>query len=107
MARPAKVISRKTTDSELQSDYKWGFVTDIEEDIAPKGLNEDIVRLISRKKDEPEWMTEWRLSAYRHWLTLEDEEPTWAKVHFPKIDYQDAYYYAAPEAEGRRSEVPR
>ncbi|MEK7247177.1 MAG: Fe-S cluster assembly protein SufB [Chloroflexota bacterium] len=96
-SKEPKVISRT---SDVDSDYKWGFVTDIEEDIAPKGLNEDIVRLISTKKGEPEWMTEWRLRSYRHWLTLSDEEPTWAKVHFPKIDYQDAYYYAAPKQKG-------
>jgi len=96
MTREAKVISRRTTDSELQSEYKWGFVTDIEEDRAPKGLNEDIVRLISSKKNEPEWMTEWRLKAYRYWSKLGYEEPKWAKVHYPKIDYQDIYYYAAP-----------
>jgi Fe-S cluster assembly protein SufB len=96
-SKEPKVISRT---SDVDSDYKWGFVTDIETDFAPKGLNEDIVRLISRKKEEPEWMTEWRLKAYRHWLTLHEEEPTWAKVDFPKIDYQDAYYYAAPKAKG-------
>ena len=77
--------------------YKYGFVTDIESDRAPKGLSEDIVRFISAKKDEPEWMLEWRLKAYRYWLTLAHEEPTWAKLHYPKIDYQDAYYYAAPK----------
>jgi len=79
--------------------YKYGFVTDIESDKAPKGLNEDIIRFISAKKDEPEWMLEWRLKAYRHWLTLADEEPTWAKLHFPKIDYQASYYYSAPKRE--------
>jgi Fe-S cluster assembly protein SufB len=77
--------------------YKYGFVTDIESDRAPKGLSEDIVRFISAKKSEPAWMLDWRLKAYRHWLTLSDEEPAWAKLHFPKIDYQDAYYYAAPK----------
>jgi Fe-S cluster assembly protein SufB len=77
--------------------YKYGFVTDIESDRAPKGLSEDIVRFISTKKNEPAWMLDWRLKAYRHWLTLSDEEPAWAKLHFPKIDYQDAYYYAAPK----------
>ena len=92
--REPKVISRT---SEVESEYKWGFVTDIEEERAPKGLNEDIVRLISSKKDEPEWMTKWRLRAYKHWLTLHEEEPKWAKVSFPHIDYQDAYYYAAPK----------
>jgi Fe-S cluster assembly protein SufB len=93
-SKEPRTISR-TTD--VASDYKWGFVTDIDTDFAPKGLNEDIVRLISKKKDEPEWMTDWRLRSYRYWLTQSDEEPTWAKVHFPKIDYQDAYYYAAPK----------
>ena len=89
------VISRT---SEVESEYKWGFVTDIEMDMAPKGLNEDIVRLISRKKNEPEWMTESRLKAFRYWMTLEYKEPRWAKISFPPIDYQDAYYYAAPKS---------
>src|SRR5690348_2180849 len=93
-SKEPRTISR-TTD--VASEYKWGFVTDIEEDRAPKGLNEDIVRLISKKKEEPEWMTEWRLRSYRYWLTLDEEEPRWAKVTFPHIDYQDAYYYAAPK----------
>src|SRR5881628_534593 len=95
MAAP-KVISRTSTQEELASDYKWGFVTDIEADTAPKGLNEDVVRLISGKKNEPEWMTEWRLKAYRYWTKLGYEEPRWSKVRFPKIDYQDIYYYSAP-----------
>ncbi len=77
--------------------YKYGFVTAIESDKAPKGLSEDIVRFISAKKGEPEWMLEWRLKAYRYWLTLADQEPTWAKLSYPKIDYQDSYYYAAPK----------
>ena len=76
--------------------YKYGFVTDIEMDHAPKGLSEDIVRFISAKKGEPEWLLEWRLKAYRHWLTL--PEPEWAKVKHQPIDYQDAYYYAAPKS---------
>jgi Fe-S cluster assembly protein SufB len=76
--------------------YKYGFVTDIESDTAPKGLNEDIVRFISAKKDEPEWLLEWRLKAYRHWLTM--PEPQWSKVKFPPIDYQDSYYYSAPKS---------
>ncbi len=75
--------------------YKYGFFTDIESEKAPKGLNEDIVRFISAKKSEPEWMTEWRLEAYRHWLTK--LEPTWARVSYPKIDFDDLYYYAAPK----------
>ncbi|MDC7785568.1 Fe-S cluster assembly protein SufB [Rhodoplanes sp. TEM] len=76
--------------------YKYGFETDIETEKAPKGLSEDTVRFISAKKDEPAWMLEWRLEAYRRWLTM--EEPTWARVDYPKIDYQNAYYYAAPKA---------
>ena len=75
--------------------YKYGFETDIESDLAPKGLSEDIVRFISEKKGEPGWMLEWRLEAYRRWLTM--EEPTWAMVSYPKIDFQDLYYYAAPK----------
>jgi Fe-S cluster assembly protein SufB len=74
--------------------YKHGFVTDIAQDFAPKGLNADIVRFISAKKDEPEWMLAWRLEAFERWLQL--EQPEWAKVAFPPIDYQDSYYYAAP-----------
>jgi Fe-S cluster assembly protein SufB len=77
--------------------YKYGFVTDIEMESAPKGLSEDIVRFISAKKEEPEWMLEWRLEAYRHWLTM--KEPTWSKADYPPIDYQDAYYYAAPKSD--------
>ncbi|MCB1545614.1 MAG: Fe-S cluster assembly protein SufB, partial [Rhodoblastus sp.] len=76
--------------------YKYGFVTDIESEKAPKGLNEDIVRFISAKKNEPEWLTEWRLDAFRRWLTM--EEPTWARVDYPRIDYQDLYYYSAPKS---------
>ncbi|WP_273792537.1 Fe-S cluster assembly protein SufB [Brucella anthropi] len=75
--------------------YKYGFETMIEAERAPKGLNEDIIRFISAKKNEPEWMLEWRLKAYERWLTM--EEPTWARVDYPKIDFQDAYYYAAPK----------
>ena len=75
--------------------YKYGFVTDIEVEKAPKGLNEDIVRFISAKKGEPEWMTEWRLDAYRRWLTM--KQPEWANVEYPPIDYQELYYYAAPK----------
>ena len=75
--------------------YKYGFVTDVESDKAPKGLSEDIVRFISAKKNEPEWMLEWRLKAYRHWLTM--REPAWARVSYGPIDYQGIYYYAAPK----------
>jgi Fe-S cluster assembly protein SufB len=76
--------------------YKYGFITDIEMERAPRGLSEDTVRFISAKKGEPDWMLEWRLKAYRHWLTM--EEPNWAKLGYPPIDYQDAYYYAAPKS---------
>ncbi len=75
--------------------YKYGFVTDIESEKAPKGLSEDTVRFISAKKSEPEWMLAWRLEAYKRWLTM--REPTWARVDYPKIDYQNAYYYSAPK----------
>ena len=75
--------------------YKYGFVTDIESDKAPKGLSEDIVRFISAKKNEPEWMLAWRLDAYRRWLTM--REPGWARVTYGPIDYQDLYYYSAPK----------
>jgi Fe-S cluster assembly protein SufB len=76
--------------------YKYGFETTIESDRAPKGLSEDIVRFISAKKQEPEWMLEWRLEAYRRWLTM--EEPVWARVNYPKIDFNDIYYYSAPKS---------
>jgi Fe-S cluster assembly protein SufB len=75
--------------------YKYGFETLIESDKAPKGLSEDTVRFISAKKSEPAWMLAWRLEAYRRWLTM--REPTWARVEYPKIDYQDIYYYSAPK----------
>src|SRR6201993_4206186 len=82
--------------------YKYGFVTDIESDKAPKGLSEDTVRFISAKKDEPSWLTEWRLGAYRRWLIM--QEPRWARVKYPKIDYQGIYYYSAPKtASGPKS----
>ncbi|MDN5929345.1 MAG: Fe-S cluster assembly protein SufB, partial [Hyphomicrobiales bacterium] len=75
--------------------YKYGFETIIESDTAPKGLNEDTIRLISNKKNEPEWMLEWRLGAYRRWLTM--VEPNWARVNYPKIDFQGISYYSAPK----------
>ena len=77
------------------SEYKHGWVTDIEADSAPKGLNEDIIRFISAKKEEPEWMLEWRLKAYRQWLNM--VEPKWPNVHYPAINYQDIIYYSAPK----------
>jgi Fe-S cluster assembly protein SufB len=75
--------------------YKYGFVTDIESEKSPKGLSEDTVRFISAKKNEPEWMLAWRLEAFKRWLTM--REPSWARVNYPKIDYQNAYYYSAPK----------
>src|ERR671911_1071390 len=75
-------------------EYEHGWSTNIETESAPKGLNEDIVRFISAKKNEPEWLLQWRLKAYRMWLKM--EEPRWPAVKYPPIDYQDAYYYAAP-----------
>ena len=99
----SKVISRSTgVDS---SHYKWGFVIDIESDVAPKGLNEEIVRFISAKKGEPDWMLDWRLKSFRHWEKQNYEEPTWANVKHPPIDFQDIIYYAAPisKADGPKS----
>ncbi|MDP9126956.1 MAG: Fe-S cluster assembly protein SufB [Pseudomonadota bacterium] len=89
------VVTKQTARSLTDQSYKYGFVTDIESENAPKGLTEDTVRYISAKKNEPAWLLEWRLKAYRHWLTL--TEPDWAKIHHPRIDYQDAYYYASPK----------
>src|SRR3954466_113317 len=82
-----------------QQEYKWGFITDIEEERIPKGLSEDVIRLISTKKQEPEFMLEWRLKAYRHWAVLEkaEAEPKWANVHYPAIGYQNIVYYSAPK----------
>jgi len=88
-------VSTEVRDLASQ-EYQYGFVTDLETDLAPRGLNEDIIRLISTKKNEPEWMLDWRLKSYRHWLTL--EEPSWQKPHYAPIDYQDIIYYAAPKA---------
>src|SRR5690242_5394437 len=81
--------------------YKHGFVTDIEAEKAPKGLSEDIIRLISTKKGEPEWLLDFRLKAYRHWLTM--EEPRWPNVKYPKIDFQDIIYYSAPKPKKKKS----
>ncbi len=96
---------KETVDQVKQIDvdqYKYGFVTDIESEKAPLGLNEDVIRFISAKKHEPEWMLEWRLDAYRRWLTM--EEPTWAKLDYPKPKFNEIYYYSAPKvAEGPKS----
>ena len=86
---------QETIEQITNTEYKYGFTTDIETDVAPKGLNEDTVRLISSKKNEPEFMLEWRLKAYNYWLKL--KEPRWPNVKYPPIDYQDAIYYAAPK----------
>src|ERR1700761_6495095 len=83
--------------------YRYGFETLIESEKAPKGLSEDTVRYISAKKNEPDWMLEWRLEAYRRWLTM--TEPTWARVHYPKIDYQDIHYYSAPKPKKALSSI--
>jgi Fe-S cluster assembly protein SufB len=88
-----------TADAEIEQlanrEYKWGFVTDIEADTAPPGLNEEIVRFISHKKREPQWLLDWRLKAFRHWQTM--VEPKWPKVHYPPIDYQSSIYFSAPK----------
>ena len=89
--------------SALAEKYKYGFVTDIETESAPKGLNEDIIRFISAKKEEPEWLLEWRLKAYRYWLDM--PSPDWAKLNIPPIDYQGAYYYSAPKSAESRPET--
>ncbi len=94
LALPRNAEAQAAVDD--MGSYKWGFATDIEQDFAPKGLSEDTVRFISAKKGEPEWMLEWRLKAFRLWLTM--PTPDWAKLSIPPIDYQDAYYYAAPRA---------
>jgi Fe-S cluster assembly protein SufB len=88
----------ETIESLVKQDYKYGFYTDVETDSAPPGLSEDTIRLISRRKKEPEWLTDWRLKAFRHWQTM--QEPTWPKVHHEKINYQDIVYYSAPKKKG-------
>src|SRR3954451_6364301 len=92
----------ETAEDLAQREYKYGFVTDIESDTIPAGLNEDIIRLISAKKNEPEFMLHWRLKAYRHWAKLEkaQAEPKWANVHYPAIDYEAVSYYSAPKNKG-------
>ena len=94
-------MSEDILDQLTQSDYKYGFTTDIETDIIPIGLSEEVVRLISAKKNEPEWMLEFRLKAYRHWLTM--EMPQWAHLNIPKIDFQSIAYYAAPRKNAPQS----
>src|SRR5438477_10184135 len=100
--RGAKSISMSTATETIEGlvkqEYKYGFVTDVEADAAPPGLNEDIIRLISRKKNEPEFMLEWRLKAYGHWLNM--KEPHWQKAHYPPIDCQNAIYCSEPIKRG-------
>jgi Fe-S cluster assembly protein SufB len=88
----------ETIEGFVKREYRYGFVTDVETDSAPPGLNEEIIRFISAKKHEPEFMLEWRLKAFRHWLTL--TEPTWPKVHYPPVNYQSIVYYSAPKKKG-------
>src|SRR3954451_22438079 len=90
-----EAVKNQELRDKIAQDYEWGFVSDVEQEFAPKGLSEDTVRFISAKKNEPEWMLDWRLKAYRAWLDM--EEVSWAKLDIPEIDYQDAYYYAAPK----------
>ena len=92
---PAVTETIETVQAVTDSIYKWGFETDIDMEFAPKGLSEDIVRFISAKKEEPAWLLEWRLRAFAAWQKM--EEPSWPSVKYPPIDYQDAYYYAAPK----------
>ena len=98
---PAVAETLDTVQSVTQSGYKWGFETDIEMEIAPKGLTTDTIRMISAKKEEPEWLLEWRLQAFAVWQTM--TEPNWAKVGYPKIDFQDIHYYAAPKRPAPKS----
>src|SRR4051812_27818422 len=87
-----------TIEQFAAQDYQFGFVTDVEQETFPPGLNEEIIARLSAKKEEPEWMLAWRLKAYRHWLTM--KEPTWANVHYSPIDYQKIAYYAGPKPKG-------
>ncbi len=96
-------MSTAAIEALANREYKYGFVTDIEAETIPRGLNEDIVRTISAKKNEPAWMLAWRLKAYRHWLTM--AEPEWANIHYPKIDYQDIIYYSAPKPKKKLASI--
>jgi Fe-S cluster assembly protein SufB len=96
------VSAANSVETLANQEYKWGFVTDIEADAIPRGLSEDVIRLISAKKDEPSWLLEWRLKAFRLWESM--SEPQWSNVHFPKLDYQDIIYYAAPK---RKNDGPK
>jgi len=96
--RPMTTATDATLEQWQSRQYKYGFVTDIETDSVPPGLNEEIIRHISAKKDEPQWMLDWRLKSYQHWLTM--TEPTWPNIHYPPIDYQAIIYYSAPKQAG-------
>ncbi|MEC7380834.1 MAG: Fe-S cluster assembly protein SufB [Pseudomonadota bacterium] len=93
--------SKKISSKDIENSYEFGFETDIESVFAPKGLNEEVITFISSKKDEPKWLLDWRLESYKRWLKM--DEPEWASVHYPKIDYQDSYYFSAP----KESEKPK
>ena len=94
-------VDNKTIETvkKITKDYKYGFVTDVETEFAPKGLNEEIVKFISKKNDEPDWLLEWRLDSYKKWLNMRNHNPKWANIHFPEIDFQNSYYYAAPKSD--------
>lgn len=96
-------MSTETIEQLVNAKYKYGFVTDIETDVVPPGLNEEVIRLISRKKNEPDFMLNWRLKSYRHWLTM--KEPKWANIHYSPIDYQSVIYYAAPKPKKKLSSM--
>ena len=87
--------NQQIIDSVISQEYEYGFTTDIEEETIPPGLNEDVIRLISSKKNEPEWLLDWRLKAYHQWLKM--DEPNWSKLNYPNIDFQAISYYAAPK----------
>ena len=91
----------KVIENAIEQDYKYGFVTDIEQDTLPPGLNEDVIRSISAIKEEPKFMLDWRLKSYKQWLKM--VEPTWAKVEYPEIDYQAISYYSAPKKKELKS----
>src|SRR5215471_14238581 len=100
-----QAASMSTVEALTRREYQYGFVTDIEADVAPRGLNEDIIRLISARKGEPEFMLQWRLKAYRHWakMSASEREPRWANIRYPSIDYNDIIYYSAP----KRRQAPK
>ena len=101
------MTTANTIQDFTNQEYKWGFITEVDEDRIPKGLSEDVVRLISSKKEEPEFMLQWRLKAYRHWVSLErsQSEPKWANIKYPPIDYQNIVYYSAPKQKPGRASL--